>query len=131
MKYSACLELLFTEAPNFADRFRLAQDAGFGAVEFWGWRNKDTDGVRRALDDTGLTLCGFVAEPMLPLTDSAQHEGFLAGLRESVTTAHKLGAGSLIAQAGNEVQGRAQGGAARRHRARSPRKPRLCWNERA
>ena len=108
MKYSACLELLFTEAPDFAERFQLAQNAGFKAVEFWSWRNKDTDEVRRALDKTGLTLCGFVTEPMLPLTDPAQYEGFLKGLRESIATAHKLGARKLIAQAGDEIYGRSR-----------------------
>ena len=105
MKYSACLELLFTEAPDFAARFDLAKDAGFKAVEFWGWRNKDLSEIQNALNETGLTLCGFVAEPMLPLTDPNQHEDFLKGLQASIKTAHRLGTKNLIAQAGNKIKG--------------------------
>lgn len=105
MRYSACLELLYTEAPDFTDRFQLAKNANFGAVEFWTWRDKDVGKVQKMLDATGLTLCGFVAEPMLPLTDPVQHRGFIAGLRESIAVARKLGAKNLIAQAGDEVQG--------------------------
>lgn len=104
--YSACLEWLFApEAPAFADRFRLAKEFGFEAVEFWGWRNKDIDSVEAALTETGLTLTSFVTEPMVPLTDPEQHEAFLAGLFESVGVAHRLGASGLIAQAGGDRQG--------------------------
>lgn len=105
MRYSACLELLFTEAPDFTDRFQLAKNANFGAVEFWSWRDKNIDKVQQMLEATGLTLCGFVAEPMLPLTNPTQRKGFIAGLLESIATARKLGVKNLIAQAGNEVQG--------------------------
>ena len=105
MKYSACLELLFTETPNFSDRFHHAKEAGFEAVEFWSWRNKDIEKVFRALNETGLTLCAFIAEPKLPLTDPTQHEDFLTGLQESIMTARRLGTKNLIAQAGNEIRG--------------------------
>lgn len=106
MTYSACLELLFKpETPLFAERLYLANDVGFTAVEFWGWRNKDLDVVERALGETGLSLIGFVAEPMLPLTDGSQHNAFLTGLRESIATARRLGAKCLIAQAGDDQLG--------------------------
>jgi len=32
-----------------------------------------------ALDENGLPLAGFVAEPMVPLTDPTRHEEFLQG----------------------------------------------------
>lgn len=105
MKYSACLELLFAEEPDFAKRFQLAKDVGFGTVEFWSWRRKNLEEVRHALEGTGLTLLGFAAEPMLPLTDANQHVAFLQGLRESITATRALGAKNLIAQAGDELQG--------------------------
>lgn len=43
--YSACVEMLFQEA-DFAGRARLARDAGYRAVEFWRWHDKDLSGIR-------------------------------------------------------------------------------------
>ncbi|MBJ3784573.1 TIM barrel protein [Devosia sediminis] len=107
MKLSACIEWLFADATDdFAERIRLAKASGLEAVEFWFWSNKDLDAVEAALKETGLSLSGFVAEPMIPLTDPANRAKFLAGLRVSVETAQRLGAKVLIAQAGDDLPGR-------------------------
>jgi hydroxypyruvate isomerase len=109
MQYSACLEWLFkAEAPDFADRIRLADKAGLAAVEFWHWRNKDIDAIRVALDETGMKLAGFVAEPMVPLTDPARHAEFLEGLKASIDVARRLEAPVLIVQAGADLPGRSR-----------------------
>jgi len=107
MKLSACIEWLFAEAsPDFANRIRLAKAAGLDAVEFWFWSNKDLDAIDAALKETGMILSGFVAEPMIALTDPANHAAFLAGLATSMRTAQRLGAKVLIAQAGDDLPGR-------------------------
>ncbi|QND54342.1 TIM barrel protein (plasmid) [Phyllobacterium sp. 628] len=107
MKYSACIEWLFAaEAPDFADRIRLASDAGLDAVEFWKWNEKDIAAIEKALAETKLPLASFVAEPMIPLTDPACHDAFLAGLKQSAEMANRLGAKVLIAQAGDDLPGR-------------------------
>ncbi len=104
MKLSACIEWLFSDASDdFAERIRLAKTSGLDAVEFWFWSNKDIDAVEAALKETGLSLSGFVAEPMIALTDRANHAEFLAGLEKSVQMAQRLGAKVLIAQAGDEL----------------------------
>ena len=106
MKLSACIEWLFAEASDdFAERIHLAKAAGLDAVEFWLWSNKDLDAIETALRDTGLALSGFVAEPMIALTDPANHADFLAGLATSMRRAQRLGATVLIAQAGNDLAG--------------------------
>ncbi len=106
MKLSACIEWLFADASDdFAERIRLAKAAGLDAVEFWFWSNKDLDAVEAALEETGLSLSGFVAEPMIALTDPKNHADFLAGLATSMHHARRLGAKVLIAQAGNDLPG--------------------------
>lgn len=106
MKLSACIEWLFSDASDdFAERIRLARAAGLDAVEFWFWSNKDIDAIEAALKQTGLTLSGFVAEPMIALTDRANHAAFLAGLETSMRMAQRLGAKVLIAQAGDDLAG--------------------------
>ncbi|MHA6297189.1 TIM barrel protein [Devosia sp. CAU 1758] len=109
MHLSACIEWLFAdETEAIGDRIRLAKSAGLDAVEFWFWSNKDIDAVEAALADTGLGLSGFVAEPMIPLTDPANHAAFLEGLKRSVDVATRLGAKVLIAQAGNDLPDRSR-----------------------
>lgn len=106
MRLSACIEWLFAdETEHLGDRIRRAKAAGLDAVEFWHWSNKDLDAIAAALQETGIALSGFVAEPMIALTDKANHATFLEGLKRSVDSANRLGATVLIAQAGNDLPG--------------------------
>ena len=105
-KFSACVEWLFAdEAEDFSDRIRLAAKAGFDAFEFWHWTNKDIGKIETAMRESGIRLASFVAEPMISLTDPANHAAFLEGLRSAVELAQRLGAMTLIAQAGNDRPG--------------------------
>jgi hydroxypyruvate isomerase len=109
MKLSACIEWLFAdESDDVAERIRSAKAAKLEAVEFWLWSNKDLDAIESALQETGLVLSGFVAEPMVALTDPANRDTFLAGLSKSVAAAQRLGARVLIAQAGDDLPGRSR-----------------------
>jgi hydroxypyruvate isomerase len=103
---SACIEMLFTDqSPDPVQRIHLAAAAGFRAVEFWLWSNKDLDAVQTALRDTGLTVAGFVAEPMVSLNDPTTHALFLAALPASIATAQRLGAPFLYIQGGSTLPG--------------------------
>ncbi|MBC7477336.1 MAG: TIM barrel protein [Pseudorhodobacter sp.] len=95
--------MLFTDLPDYPARIRAAHAAGYAAVEFWGWRAKDLGAIAAALHDTGLPLTGFVADPMLSLTDPANHAAFLAALPGSIATAQRLGAPFLYIQAGKLI----------------------------
>lgn len=108
MKFSACIEWLFAEEGDFGARVRAAHAAGLDGVEFWRWSNKDLDAIAVAVKGTGIPVTGLVAEPMVPLTDPAQHEAFLEGLKSSIDVARRLGAPALIAQAGADLEGRSR-----------------------
>ncbi|SMQ72885.1 hydroxypyruvate isomerase [Devosia lucknowensis] len=109
MQLSACIEWLFADEAKSVDaRIRLARQAGLDAVEFWRWSDKDLDAIEAALRETGVSLSGFVAEPMIPLTDPANKDAFLEGLKRSVDVAQRLGARILIAQAGHDLAGRSR-----------------------
>jgi hydroxypyruvate isomerase len=100
-RFSACIEMLFVpETSDPAERIRLARQAGLDAVEFWLWSNKDLDAIERALDETGITLAGIVAEPFAELTRQGDHDRFLRGLEASRDVAIRLGAPVLICQSG-------------------------------
>jgi hydroxypyruvate isomerase len=108
MKFSACIEWLFSESGDFPARVRAASRAGLDGIEFWHWSNKDVDALAAAVSETGIAVTGMLAEPMVPLTDPAQHEAFLEGLRHSIEIARRLGAPALIAQAGADLAGRSR-----------------------
>ncbi len=101
-RYSACIELLFTDkSDDFVDRIHLARAAEFTAVEFWLWSNKDLDAVEKALQETGIKVIGFCAEPMISLADPTNHARFLQALPASIAVAQRLGAKFLYVQGGS------------------------------
>jgi hydroxypyruvate isomerase len=106
MRYSACIEMLFVpESNDPAERIRMAHAAGFDAVEFWRWSNKDIEAIEKALKETGIKLAGLVAEPFAELTREGDHDRFLEGLEQSRDVAVRLGAGMLICQSGPLLAG--------------------------
>lgn len=103
---SACIEMLFSDqTADPVQRTRLAAQAGFAAVEFWLWSNKDLPALEAALRRAGIGVAGFVAEPMLSLNDPANHRTFLAALPASIATAQRLRAPFLYIQGGSTRPG--------------------------
>ncbi len=97
---SVCIEMFWRGLP-MDERIRRVGALGFEACEFWGWRDKDLAAIRRALDETGLTLAALCAEPGFCLVDRDTEQPILAGLAESVQVARSLGCGRLIVTTGN------------------------------
>lgn len=95
MKYSCCIEMLFTEYA-FADRIHKAKEAGFDGVEFWCWEDKDLEAVKKALDDTGLRLAVFQGNTKGRMTDPKDLELYVRGVERSAETAAYLGAKNLF-----------------------------------
>jgi hydroxypyruvate isomerase len=103
---SACIELLFVEAPDhaFEERMERAADAGLPAVEMWGWQNKDVPAISRALARTGITLTSMTVDPMVSIVDPAARPDALASIADSATVAVDLGCGILVIVAGDSRQ---------------------------
>ena len=101
MYLAACIEWLFAaEHPDFCDRIRATKDAGLSAVEFHLWRDKPLDQVRATLEETGVELTSFVVEPRRSIVDPAQHEEFLAAVRDSLDAAQRAGCSKLVVASG-------------------------------
>ncbi len=95
MKYSACIEMLFQEA-DLVERVYKARKAGFQAVEFWLWQPKDLDGLKKALDETGLEVAVFQGNIEGRMIDPKDNELYIAGVKKSVEAAKKVGAKHLF-----------------------------------
>ncbi len=95
MKFSACIEMLYQEY-DFIRRIYKAKEAGFHAVEFWLWQNKDLDAVKKALEETGLEVCVFQGNIEGRMIDPRDNEIYIAGVKKSLEAAKKLGAKHLF-----------------------------------
>lgn len=95
MKFSCCIEMIFTEF-DFIERIYKAKEAGFDCVEFWCWKNKDLAAIKKALDETGMEVAIFQGNLEGRMIDAKDHEIYISGVLESAGTALYLGAKTLF-----------------------------------
>lgn len=101
MKFSVCIDMIYNELP-LDQRVAQVRAAGYDAVEFWRWRDKDLDALERAAQEHGVRVAGFCVDPMGRLVDPATHDEFIEGVKASVGQAQRFGAQALIVTVGQE-----------------------------
>lgn len=94
MRKCACIDTLFTELP-FMARFAAAKEAGFEAVEFWSWTDKDLDAIKNAAESCGINISGFNGDADFSLVDPTHKERYIDFLKQSIAAAKKIGASSV------------------------------------
>ncbi len=87
---------------DFCDAIRTVAELGFDAVETYGWKNLDTDAVRRTLDETGVELLS-ICTTEFNLTDPSYRQAFVDGVRESCVAAERMGVRRMITQVGKDT----------------------------
>ncbi len=90
----ACIDTLYTELP-WRERFAAAKKDGFSAVEFWDWRCRDLEEIRREAEKADIVISGFNGDADYSLVDPEQKTRYLEALELSVKAAKKTGARSL------------------------------------
>ena len=88
MRFAICLEMIFPDLP-FLERARRVQEAGFSAVEFWGWGGKDLDGLR-GLVDQGFAVVTFSGQRRGSLVDPRDRETYREEVQASFSIARRL-----------------------------------------
>ena len=68
------------------------------AIEFWGWRNKDVDGLDRALRANDVRVTAMVIDPMVSMVCEPQQ--FVAAIRETAAVGGRLRAATIIVAPG-------------------------------
>lgn len=89
MKFSCCIEMIFTEV-EFIKRFEAAKKAGFEYVEFWNWNNKDIPAIKRELQNTGLKLAAFQGNGRGRMVDKNDHVVYLEDVKKGLEVAAEL-----------------------------------------
>ena len=104
LKFSVCIEMIFTDLP-VEERPKAVADAGLPGVEFWGWQNKDLEALTKACEEAGVEIAGFVCEAPGALVDATNREAWVAGAKQSIDKAAEIGVKTLIVTTGNEIEG--------------------------
>ncbi len=95
MKSSVCIEMIYTEYP-FLERIEKAAEAGFDAIEFWNWDNKDLPATKVAGDRAGLGIASFQANLGGTLIHHDHRSNFVAGIQKSLGKAQEMGSSRLF-----------------------------------
>ena len=95
MKYSCCIEMLFTEF-EFVERIYKAKEAGFDCVEFWCWENKDLEAIKKALEDTEMEVAIMQGNLEGRMVDFKDHDLYVAGVKKSAAVAKEMGIKNLF-----------------------------------
>ncbi|PWW00981.1 hydroxypyruvate isomerase [Paenibacillus cellulosilyticus] len=101
MKPSICIDSVCRDM-ELTEALSLVKSSGYDAFEFWNWSNKDIQLMENAMKRLGLSVATFCTQGG-SLVDSETHQAFLDGLSETVKVAQRLGCGTLIVTAGNEL----------------------------
>jgi hydroxypyruvate isomerase len=104
MRFSVCIDALFRDRTR-EEALEAVKAAGFDTFEFWDWWDHDLDSLCAKARRLGLS-CAALCTRFISLTDPAQRDAYLAGLKESIGAAKKLGAQVLISQVGQDTGAR-------------------------
>lgn len=103
MKYSVCIDAVFMNKGSFIESMKKVKEAGYEAIEFWTWWDKDIEKIQKAQKKLGLEVATFCTKFVNP-GDKELQDDYLKGLQESIEIAKKLNCSTLISQAGWEFE---------------------------
>ena len=95
MEPAICFEMFFPEKTP-EEKLGLIANYGFRNAEFWGFKDKDLDGLAKAAAASGMKLVNFSGHRAGDLIDAATHSVVLAEFAESAAAARKIGVSLLM-----------------------------------
>ncbi|MGE4454582.1 MAG: TIM barrel protein [Sphaerochaeta sp.] len=96
IRFSSNIEMLHNNEP-FLDRIENAKEAGFDAIEFWSWEDKDLHEIRQRCEALGLfvsSLSGDGSE--YSLCDDSHLKGYVDYARASFESAKMVGSSLVV-----------------------------------
>jgi hydroxypyruvate isomerase len=90
-----CIEMLYRQMPA-EDKVRGLADLGFGAIEFWGWREKNLTALASACRSRGVRITNFSGHRRGSLIVEQEHRLVLEDLKESTRVAADLDCSRLM-----------------------------------
>lgn len=81
---------------DFCDKIRGVHRAGFRAIEFWGWQDKDLPRVKALCKELGVKVQAFSGTGSWSLCDRESRKAYMDWVRQSVRAAKELECSRLI-----------------------------------
>ena len=103
-KISICIEMIFSDSDLY-DRPAKVADAGFGAVEFWGYADKDLPKMKAACDKAGVAVAGILGPAGVSFVELEPKDKVTAAMKDACEAAAQLDAPAMIVTVGNELDG--------------------------
>lgn len=112
MKKSICLDMMLQNY-SYPERFKVAKENGFDAVEFWKWSNKDIPLTVKLLKEYGLKLSIFNLDCLdeklsydlsRGILAKGRKEEFLSAIKESLPVYRELNAEAMIVLFGENAE---------------------------
>ena len=103
LKPSVCIDAVLG-GMSYDEALQIVSEVGIGAFEFWGWWEKDIDELLAARDERELQIAACCTK-FISLVDPVARADYLAGLKESIAAAGRIGCKTLISQVGDFRQG--------------------------
>ncbi len=95
MRFSCCIELLFTEVP-FLDRIKKAKEFNFDAIEFWDWEEKDLAAIKKECKRNQIDVAIFVGNTVGQMVNPNDNDKLIDGVKDSIEKAKYLNCENLI-----------------------------------
>jgi hydroxypyruvate isomerase len=89
MKYSICIENFYRDL-SFEDKFAAAKRDGFEYCEFWTWKNRNWEGVQKAIADSGIKIAAFSGDDAYSLINPDESRAYVEFLKESIARAREI-----------------------------------------
>ena len=86
---SLCLEMVYRDRP-FIDRLKEAARLGYQAIEFWDWRDKDIDAIKREADRLGLRVAAISGNRRHSLIEPTDRAGLMTEMETVFEIAARL-----------------------------------------
>ena len=106
--FAVNVEMWWRKKP-FLERIVEAGKLGFPAIEFWPWRNKDLDGIKRVCAEYGIEVAQFTAWGFTPGMNDPKNHGKLAEeIEAACDAANHLDCKLMTVVGGNDQPGMTQ-----------------------
>jgi hydroxypyruvate isomerase len=89
MKYSICIENFYKDLP-FEDKFAAAKRDGFEYCEFWTWKDRNWEGIQKAIADSGIKIAAFSGDDEYSLINPDENGRYVDFLKESIEKAKEI-----------------------------------------
>lgn len=95
MRYSLCIENFYKNL-LFEDKFAAAKRDGFEYCEFWTWKNRNWQGIKKAVANSEVQIAAFSGDDAFSLINPDESGAYIDFLKQSIEKSKDLDCRYLV-----------------------------------